>query len=435
MLRNQKVFKLQTMKYREGGGAEMNAIKLLEDRGFMKQCSGKFELEQLFAKGPVVFYVGFDPTADSLHVGSLVPIMAMVFLQKIGHIPIAIIGGGTTMIGDPSGKTEMRRMMTREEISDNGNKILNQLKRYLDFEWGKAIFVDNSDWLLHLNYVEFLRDTGRYFKVNEMLRSESYKQRLERQEGLSFIEFNYQLLQAYDFQVLFERYNCVLQLGGDDQWGNILAGTDLIRRVHGQEAYGLTFPLLTTANGGKMGKTELGAVWLDENKTSVYDFYQYWINVDDRDVESFLKYFTVLPLERITELCNPSEDIRKAKEVLAFEVTKLAHGTDKAIQADETSKSLFEGFIGNTESMPTTTVKESALRSGITVIDLFRMSGLIKSRSEAVRLISQGGAYVNGRKVCSTTDVVNGESLTANGALILRKGKKTFHRITIVKGG
>src|SRR3989344_1206732 len=412
---------------------DMNAIKLLEDRGFIKQCSGKKELEEKFANGPVVFYVGFDPTADSLHVGSLVPIMAMLFLQQVGHKPVAIIGGGTTMIGDPSGKTEMRRMMTAEEIASNGDGILGQLKRYLNFEGGKAIFANNADWLLKLNYIGFLRDIGRYFKVNEMLRAEAYRQRLERQEGLSFIEFNYQLLQAYDFQVLFEKYNCTLQLGGDDQWGNILAGTDLVRRVHGQEVYGLTFPLLTTASGGKMGKTESGAVWLDEKKTSVYDFYQYWINTDDRDVERFLKYFTVLPLEQIADMCNPSEDIRKAKEVLAFEVTKLAHGVEKAIKAGEISKSLFGGSAGSLDSMPTTEIKESILSSGITVVDLFCLSGLTLTKSAAVRLINQGGAYINDVKVSSTKDVVNGNSLTTDGLLILRKGKKTFHRITIEK--
>ena len=412
----------------------MNAIKLLENRGFIKQCSGKTELEEKFASGPVVFYAGFDPTADSLHIGSLVPIMAMLFLQKAGHKPIAIIGGGTTMIGDPSGKTEMRRMMTMEEIASNGDGILGQLKRYLDFGDGKAIFANNAEWLLNLNYIQFLRDIGRYFKVNEMLRAESYRQRLERQEGLSFIEFNYQLLQAYDFQVLFEKYNCTLQLGGDDQWGNILAGTDLVRRVHGQEVYGLTFPLLTTASGGKMGKTESGAVWLDESKTSVYDFYQYWINTDDRDVERFLKYFTVLSLEQIADVCSSGGDIRKAKEVLAFEVTKLAHGAEKAIKANEASKNLFSGSAGSLDSMPTTGIKESILRSGITAVDLFCLSGLTLTKSAATRLINQGGAYINDVNVNSTKDVVNGNSLTTDGLLILRKGKKTFHRITIEKG-
>ncbi|MFZ2500445.1 MAG: tyrosine--tRNA ligase [Minisyncoccia bacterium] len=412
----------------------MDIVKLLEARGFIKQCSGKKELEERSTDRSVVFYVGFDPTANSLHVGSLVPIMAMLFLQKAGHIPIAIIGGGTTMIGDPSGKTEMRRMMTIEEIAANGNGILGQLKRYLDFGDGRAIFANNADWLLNLKYVEFLRDTGRHFKVNEMLRTESYRQRLERQEGLSFIEFNYQLLQSYDFQILFEKYNCILQLGGDDQWGNILAGTDLVRRVHGQEVYGLTFPLLTTAGGGKMGKTESGAVWLDEDKTSVYDFYQYWINTDDRDVERFLKYFTVLALEQIADLCDQGEDIRKAREILAFEVTRLAHGTEKAIEARETSRSLFGGLAGNLDSMPTTEIKESVLHSGITVIDLFCLSGLASTKSAAARLIDQGGAYLNDKKISSMTDVVNRNSLTADGFLILRKGKKTFCRIILEKG-
>lgn len=410
----------------------MSAIQVLEDRGFIKQSTGRDALEKKFARRPVVFYAGFDPTADSLHVGSLVPIMAMLFLQQAGHIPIAIIGGGTTMIGDPSGKTEMRRMMTVEEIASNGEEILGQLKRYLDFGDGKAIFANNAEWLFDLNYIKFLRDIGRYFKVNEMLRAESYKQRLERQEGLSFIEFNYQLLQAYDFNVLFERYNCTLQLGGDDQWGNILAGTNLVKQIHGQEVHGLTFPLLTTATGRKMGKTEVGTIWLDERKTSVFDFYQYWINTDDRDVERFLKYFTTLSLECIADLCR-AEDIRLAKAELAFEVTKLAHGAENALLAREAAKSLFGGSAGGLDAMPTTNITESRLRSGITVADLFCLSGLTPTKSAANRLIEQGGASVNGRKVDVATDVVGEESLTPTG-IILRKGKKTFHRITIEKG-
>ncbi len=409
----------------------MNAFKLLEDRGFVKQCTGKDALAKKLAAEQVTFYIGFDPTAESLHVGSLVPVMAMSFLQKMGHRPIAIIGGGTTMIGDPSGKTEMRRMMTHEEISSNGAKILDQLKRYLSFSEGDGIFVDNAEWLLKLNYIEFLRDIGRYFKVNEMVRAESYRKRLERQEGLSFIEFNYQLLQAYDFLVLFDRYNCTLQMGGDDQWGNILPGTDLVKKVHGKEVYGLTFPLLTTASGKKMGKTEAGAVWLDETKTSVYDFYQYWINTDDRDVERFLKYFTEVSLERIEELCR---DIRLAKENLAFEATKLAHGEGKAVKAQETSRNLFGGSMGALDSIPTTEVSKSALLSGITVTDLFVKAGLAATKSEAVRLINQGGASVNEVKVRVPTMKIDTASLNNDGVIILRKGKKTYHRIILKKG-
>lgn len=408
-----------------------NGLQLLKERGFIKQCSGEEHLSKEFAKRQVVFYIGFDPTAESLHIGSLVPIMAMLFLQRAGHKPIAIIGGGTTMIGDPSGKTEMRRMMTREEITSNGKKILGQLKRYLKFGDDGAIFTDNAEWLMDLKYIEFLRNIGRHFKVNEMIRAESYRQRLERQEGLSFIEFNYQLLQAYDFLVLFQKYGCVLQMGGDDQWGNILAGTSLVKKEHGAEVYALTFPLLVTANGRKMGKTESGAIWLDEAKTSVYDFYQYWINTDDRDVESFLKYFTTLPLEEIAELCSSGKDIRLAKEVLAFEATKLTHGEEKALKAKEASKSLFGGSAGDVASMPTTEVSESELRSGITVVELFFRAGLATTKSDAVRTIKQGGAYVNENKVETITDVINTSSLDQKGSIILRKGKKTYHRITL----
>lgn len=412
----------------------MDTMNLLKERGFIKQCSGGDVLSRKLSSERVTFYIGFDPTADSLHIGSLVPIMAMAFLQKMGHRPIAIIGGGTAMIGDPSGKTEMRRMMTKEEIASNGKKILGQLKRYLSFEKGDAIFVDNADWLMSLNYIEFLRDIGRHFKVNEMIRAESYRQRLERQEGLSFIEFNYQLLQAYDFLVLFDRYGCTLQMGGDDQWGNILAGTELVRRIRREDVHGLTFPLLTTANGGKMGKTESGAVWLDENKTSAYDFYQYWVNTDDRDVERFLKLFTELSLELISDLCDPKHDIREAKKALAFEATRLAHGEEKAISARDSSRSLFGGLMDELESIPTTEIAESEMVSGVTMAELFYRSKLVSTKSEANRLVKQGGAYVNEVKVELAADLVGVDVFTDKGYIILRKGKKTFHRIVLKRG-
>lgn len=270
----------------------MNALSMLKERGFVQQCSDEDMLFKTLADPGVVFYAGFDPTADSLHIGSLVPIMAMAHLQRAGHVPIGLIGGGTTLIGDPSGKTEMRKFLSREEIEQNGRGILSQLKRYLKLEGDKGMFVNNADWLVDLNYIQFLRDIGRYFKVNEMIRAEAYRQRLEREEGLSFIEFNYQLLQAYDYLVLHDRHACHLQIGGDDQWGNILAGKDLIRRMRNADVHALTFPLITTARGQKMGKTEAGAIWLDASKTSPYEFYQYWINVDDRDVGRFLALFT-----------------------------------------------------------------------------------------------------------------------------------------------
>lgn len=412
----------------------MNGIKLLEERGFIKQCSNKEKLTSKLLSGKTAFYVGFDPTANSLHIGSLVPIMAMSFLQKMGHQPIAIIGGGTTMIGDPSGKTEMRRMMTQKQISLNGADILRQLKRYVSFGNEKGIFLNNADWLLKLNYIEFLRDIGTYFKVNEMLRSESYRQRLERQEGLSFTEFNYQLLQAYDFLVLSEKYDCILQMGGDDQWGNILAGTRLVRSINGTEVYSLTFPLLVTAKGKKMGKTESGAVWLDEEKTSVYDFYQYWINTDDRDVERFLKLFTELSLGKIIELCGVKKNVQISKEILAFEVTRLAHGKDKAVKAQETSRRLFGNSTGMIDSIPTSEIAESILKDGITISTLFHKSGLVSTKSEANRLIAQGGAYLNGIRIESYEDIININSVNKDNCLILRKGKKNYHRIIIKKG-
>lgn len=412
----------------------MNAVEILEKRGFMQQCSGRDSLLEMFASGQVTFYAGFDPTADSLHIGSLVPIMAMSLLQKMGHKPIAIIGGGTAMIGDPSGKTEMRRMMTLEEITSNGKGILGQLKRYLSFGNGDAIFADNAEWLMGLEYIKFLRDIGRHFKVNEMIRSESYRQRLERQEGLSFIEFNYQLLQAYDFLVLFDRHNCILQMGGDDQWGNILAGTELVRRTRRRDVHGLTFPLLVTANGSKMGKTESGAIWLDESKTSVYDFYQYWINTDDRDVERFLKLFTELSLENISALCGYGEDIRQAKAVLAFEATKLAHGEEKAINAKNSSQSLFGGSMSDLASIPTTEIAESLLDTGVSVAELFCKSGLTSSKSAANRLIEQGGAYVNEVKIDAVATMVT-VGMVKDDGILLRKGKKTFHRVIIRREG
>jgi tyrosyl-tRNA synthetase len=411
----------------------MNAIDVLEQRGFLKQCTGKDSLVELFTSKRVTFYAGFDPTSDSLHVGSLVPIMAMSLLQKLGHRPIAVIGGGTTMIGDPSGKTEMRRMLTREEITSNGTGILSQLKRYLSFGSNDAIFADNADWLIGLNYIEFLRNIGRHFKVNEMIRTDAYCQRLERQEGLSFIEFNYQLLQAYDFLVLFDTYNCILQIGGDDQWSNILAGTELVRKTRKHNVLGLTLPLITTATGRKMGKTESGAIWLDEARTSVYDFYQYWINTDDRDVERFLKLFTELSLENISVLCNKDEDIRHAKEVLAFEATKLAHGEEKATKTKNTSRSIFGGLMNDLTSVPTIEIDESILGVGISVTELFCKTKLTASKSAANRLIEQGGAYVNEIKVNAINTVVNMDTVT-NGYILLRKGKKTFYRIVIKKG-
>lgn len=408
-----------------------NLFDTLKERGFIQQCTSEEQISSLLSENRITYYVGFDPTADSLHAGSLVPIMAMAHLQHAGHKPIAIIGGGTTMIGDPTDKTEMRPMISADEIEKNGASILKQLQRYLVLDDTAGFFLNNADWLLSLNYIEFLRDIGRHFRVNEMIRAEGYRQRLEREMGLSFLEFNYQLLQAYDYLQLYGEYNCVLQLGGDDQWGNILAGVDLVRRIEGKRVYGLTFPLLTTAGGAKMGKTASGAVWLDSNRTSPYQFYQYWINTDDRDVGRFLAYFTFLPMDEVRRLSNLEHDeIREAKAILAYEATKLAHGRSEADKAQETSRAAFSGGGIDLDAMPTTVISIERLNTGIPIIELFHEVGLAASRSEARRLIQQGGAYIN-EKQYKTIDVTVGANLLDEDTLLLRAGKKRYHRVVI----
>ncbi|HLC99354.1 MAG TPA: tyrosine--tRNA ligase [Patescibacteria group bacterium] len=409
----------------------MNIFDTLKERGFIKQCTDESGLQKALQGGSLTFYCGFDPTADSLHVGSLVPIMTMAHLQKAGHKPIAIVGAGTAMIGDPSGRTSMRRIMDNVEITASGKKILKQIKRYLDLSKNKGVALDNSKWLSKINYIEFLRDIGKYFKVNEMIKAEAYKQRLEREEGLSFLEFNYQLLQAYDFLVLYRKYDCVLQFGGDDQWGNIIAGVNLVHRVTGKEVYGLTFPLVTTANGAKMGKTEAGAVWLDEKKTSPYEFYQYWVNTDDRDVERFLMLFTFLPAQEIKALCaQTGEKINEAKRVLAYEATKLTHGEASAKKAQTASQSAFQKGGDDLSAIPTTTISRSRLESGISLIDLFVETGLVSSKGEARRLIEQGGASVNDKKISSPDERITLNSLRDN-TILLRVGKKKYHRVLV----
>lgn len=420
-----------------------NVFEALNERGFIKQVTNTEQVARLLAEKQVTYYVGFDPTAPSLHVGSLVPIMAMAHLQRAGHKPIAIIGGGTTMIGDPTDKTEMRPMLSEEQISENAKRILAQLQRYLHLDNKKAEsadaqtvsevgrFLNNADWLLSVNYIEFLRDIGKHFRVNEMIRAEGYRQRLERELGLSFLEFNYQLLQAYDYLRLFQEYGCRLQLGGDDQWGNILAGVGLIRRIEGEQVHAVTFPLLTTATGAKMGKTAGGAVWLDAQRTSPYEFYQYWINVDDRDVPKFLAYFTFLPMTEVRQLGKlEHEAIREAKEVLAYEVTQLAHGKTEADKAQATSRAAFGGGNLNNTEMPMTHIAADRLDSGIPIMTLFHEVGLANSRSEARRLIQQGGAYIN-EKQYRAIDMVVGTDLLEENALLLRAGKKRYHRIII----
>jgi tyrosyl-tRNA synthetase len=404
-----------------------NAYDVLKERGFVEQVSDEAGLRAALEQ-PCTCYIGYDPSAASLHIGNLLTIMALAHMQRLGHRPIAIVGGGTGMVGDPSGRTEMRQLLTPEKIEANLQRIKQQIGRYVDFSEGKALILNNAEWLLPLNYITFLREIGRHFSVNRMLASEAYRTRLEA--GLSFIEFNYQLLQAYDFLYLYQHYNCILQMGGNDQWGNILAGVDLIRRITGGEAYALTFPLLTTASGAKMGKTAKGAVWLDAELLSPYDFYQFWINTEDADVERFLKLYTFLPLEEIRELGRlRGSEIRRAKEVLAFEVTRLTHGLEAAEQAREASRALFGGG-GEGTAVPTTTIPLDELRAGIVVTELFQRAGLVKSRSEARRLIEQGGAYINDEQVRSVEEVITAEALRQD-ALLLRAGKKRYHRITI----
>ena len=379
--------------------------------------------------GPMTCYIGFDPTASSFHVGSLVPIMSLAHMQRAGHRPIALVGGGTTLVGDPSGKTEMRRLMSREEINQNAEGIKKQLSRFIDFSAGKALMANNADWLCDLNYIEFLRDIGRHFSVNRMLAAESYKVRLE--SGLSFIEFNYMLLQAYDYWHLFKHYQCRLQMGGNDQWGNILAGADLIRRIEGEVVHALTFPLITTSSGIKMGKTHKGAVWLDPELTPPYDYYQYWINQDDKDVERFLALFTFLPMEEVRRLGSlRGEGIREAKDVLAFEATALCHGKEEAQKARNAARELFGGAGSeSSESIPTCPIGAQELERGLAAYLLFEKCGLCKTRGEARRLLSQGGGYVNGQRIDAFDQVVGSKDL-ASGSILLRAGKKKYVRVT-----
>jgi tyrosyl-tRNA synthetase len=409
--------------------ANVDVFQQLVDRGFMKQCTNEDALRELLQHSVVTFYAGFDPTAESLHVGSLMPITAMADLQRAGHRPIAIIGGGTTMIGDPSGKTETRRIMSGGEIESNGKGILSQLQRYLTLNETDGLFANNADWLLPLSYIQFLREIGRHFKVNEMIRVDTYKQRLEQELGLSFIEFNYQLLQAYDFLHLFQQHKCLLQVGGDDQWSNILAGVNLTKQVANSSVYGLTFPLLTTALGQKMGKTEKGTVWLDSKKTPPYDFYQYWVNVHDDDAKRFLALFTFLPMSDIEALTEVGgENLRQAKQVLAFEVTKLAHGETEATRAQEAAQAAFSGVGGDLSQLPAVEIAASRLSRGVSLVDFMTEVAITSSRTEARRLINQKGISINGVLITSCEECLSNAFLQ-NGVIILRRGKKNFYRI------
>ena len=407
-------------------------LEELKERGFYQQSTHPEEMAERLEKDRACCYIGFDPTADSMHVGHLIPLMGLAHMQRGGHRIIALMGGGTAMIGDPSGKTEIRKMLTEEQLQSNIEGMLPQFERFLDFS-EDAVLVNNAEWLRDLNYIDFLRDIGRHFSVNRMLSFETYKVRLD--SGLSFLEFNYQLLQAYDFLELNRRYDCVLQMGGDDQWANIISGTDLIRRVERKDAFGWTYPLLTTSSGKKMGKTEKGAVWLDPKRTSPYEYYQYWINTEDDDVERFLSLFTFLPMKEVRELGKlGGANIRKAKQRLAFETTAIVHGSENAHQAQQAAESLFSGSkpaAGQDNSnVPSTVIDPERISVGLGIFDIFLETGLCKSKGEARRLQAQGGVYVNDQRI-DDPDFCLGESDLQNREILLRAGKKRYHRLIL----
>lgn len=446
-----------------------NLIDILNERGFIEQTTHGEALKNYLEMERATCYIGFDPTASSLHVGSLVPIMSLAHMQRHGHRPIALIGGGTGLVGDPSGKTEMRKLLTPEMVEQNAVGIKKQLSCFIDFKDEKALMLNNADWLTPLKYIPFLRDFGRYFSVNRMIKAESYKMRLESEEGLNFIEFNYMLLQAYDFLELYDHYQCRLQMGGSDQWGNIVAGIELIRKVRQETVFGITFPLITTTGGAKMGKTAEGAVWLDPDKTSPYEYYQYWINTDDQDVARFLALFTFLPMKEIKKIEKlKGADLNSVKVVLAFEVTRIAHGEKEALKAYHAAESMFgkrdvpdhvlpsssvprkgteahhvstvsDGNAPNlkvvtsgaSDSTPHSYMKNTRFKEGIPAFKLYHKVGLAKSGSAARRLIEQGGAYVNGKRVevfdypLTSDDIVDQE-------ILLRAGKKRYHKIKII---
>lgn len=411
----------------------MGVFETLQERGLIAQTTNEEKIKDLLNNQKIKFYIGFDPTADSLHVGHFLQIIIMAHLQKAGHTPVALFGGGTGLIGDPSGKTDMRKMLDHETIAHNIACFKTQMSRLIDFSDDKAIMVNNADWLSNLNYIDFLREVGVHFSVNRMLAFECYKQRLER--GLSFFELNYMLMQSYDFLVLNRKYGCVLELGGDDQWSNIIGGVELVRKKENKEVFGMTFTLLTTSEGKKMGKTESGAVWLDANKTSPYDFYQYWRNVDDKDVIKCLKMLTFLPMSEIAELEKlEGQEINKAKEILAFEVTALVHGKDEATKVQNAAKAIF--CTGqNAENMPSTTISSSSfVDEKISVIELLLASNLVASKGEARRLIEQGGVSILlkdvTRKVQDISETLELDDFVDN-FVVIKKGKKIFHKIVL----
>ena len=415
---------------------------VLIERGFIEQVTDDDGIRRLLDNEKITCYIGFDPTATSLHIGSLVPVMSLVHMQHRGHRPIALVGGGTGLIGDPSGKTEMRQVLTKEQIEYNAACLQKQLSQYLYFNEGKALLLNNADWLVPLNYIEFLRDIGRHFSVNRMLAAESYRARLET--GLNFIEFNYMLLQSYDFLHLFRNYDCMMQMGGNDQWGNMVAGSDLIRRMEGKQAYSMTFPLLITSHGHKMGKTEKGTIWLDGSLTTPYEYYQYWINTEDADVERFLALFTFLPMEEVRQTQNLKDaQLNMAKAVLAFEATKITHGEEAAVATWKASAQAFgtkpiekgifpsstiprENDIQDVSAIPSMGKTKQELEAGIPAFELFYKAGLCSSRGEARRLLSQGGGYINDRQIRQFDERISLNSLNNKGEIHLRKGKKSY---------
>ncbi|RJP79382.1 MAG: tyrosine--tRNA ligase [Desulfobacteraceae bacterium] len=426
----------------------MSILNILEERGFIEGKTHEQELNDYLEQGQATCYIGFDPTASSLHVGSLVPIMSLAHMQRAGHRPIALVGGGTGLVGDPSGKTEMRKLLTKEMIEENVAGIKKQLSRFIDFQGNKALLLNNADWLSEIRYIPFLRDIGRHFSINRMIKAESYKIRLDSEEGLSFIEFNYMLLQAYDFLELYDRHGCRLQMGGSDQWGNIVAGVELVRKTRQQTVFGITFPLITTSSGSKMGKTAKGAVWLDPGRTSPYEYYQFWINTDDKDVSRFTALFTFLPMEEIAEIDSlEGVDLNSAKTVLAFEATMLAHGQEEALKAFYAASSMFGSRsiqkailpsssiprntgVSDDGSVPCTVLDAKILQQGIPAFKLYHQIGLSGSGGDARRLIQQGGAYLNDNRI-ESYDYLISDADFKDGEIVLRAGKKRYHKLKL----
>ena len=405
----------------------MSVYDVLQERGFLKQLSHEEEIKELLEKEKVTFYIGFDPTADSLHVGHFIALMLMSHMQKAGHRPICLLGGGTGMVGDPSGKDDMRKMLTPEFIAHNIACFKKQMSRFIDFSEDKAIMVNNADWLMDLNYIQLLREVGVHFSVNRMLAAECFKKRLEK--GMTFFEFNYMIMQGYDFWHLFKHHNCVMELGGDDQWSNMLAGVELIRRKEQKPAFCMTCKLLTTSDGRKMGKTEKGALWLDPEKTSPYDFYQYWRNVGDNDVENCLSLLTFLPMDEVRRLgALKDAEINTAKKVLAFEVTKLVHGEEEALKAQQAAEALFGGG-GNMENVPTIEITEADKTAKI--IDVLSAAKVFSSKREARQMVAQGGLYVQDNAVTDPEAFLSADMFDAEQSLLIRKGKKKYFRLVV----